>query len=154
MQAEIEKLKRADETPKGEQWSWNETDIDTWRNGTFSTREEAIKDAILCMKWRKTLGTDEPIIYVGKCEDIPVGTSVDVDMILEHLDENYCSETGCEDYIYEDVTDEQREWLEKKLSDLMNDFHEKIGLKVAWFNVVDIEKVNLREYEEKKHESI
>ena len=119
-------------------WSWNEIDNDTWSHGTFSTREDAIKDALGCMEFN-------PVIHLGKCIYVPLRTDVDAERVLQYLDEAYCSDTGCEDYIYEDVTDDQIEWLENKLSDVMVEFHERIGLKPTWFEVIEQEEINLKD---------
>ena len=132
-------------------WSWSETAEDDWLHGIFGSREEAIEDALGNIEEIKSyLETDTPTIYVGRCEYVPLPTSVDSESILMDLDEMYCDETGCEDYIYEGVTDEQTQWLEDKLSDLMVEFHEKIGLKPGWFRVVEQEEVDLSEYEKVK----
>lgn len=65
---------------------------------------------------------------------------------MEYLDQLYCDETGCGYYIYEGVTDEERKWLEDKLSDLMNEFHNMIGLSSSWFHMVTEETIDLSEY--------
>lgn len=123
-------------------WSWNEIDNDTWTHGTFNTREDAIKDAFGCMGFYKNFN---PVIHLGKCRYVPLRTDVDVERVLEYLSDAYCNDTGCEDYIYESVTDDQIEWLENKLSDVMVEFHEMIGLKPTWFEVIDQEAINLND---------
>ena len=128
-------------------WSWNERDSGIWDHGTFKTRKEAIKDALNCKDWiEKKLCTDNPIIFIGQCKDIPLRTDADPDRIMEELDEKYCDESGCDYYIYEGVTDEERKWLEEKLSDLMNEFHQKIGLNPSWFKVFAMEEIDLNDY--------
>ena len=62
------------------------------------------------------------------------------------LDKAYCDDSGCDTYIYDGVTDEDRKWLEDKLSELMFEFHQKIGLNPGWFKVVSMEEVNLNDY--------
>lgn len=137
--------------PKEELWSWNESDSDTWTHGTFNTREEAIEDALSCIDLiKRSLSTDSPTIYIGQCEWVPLRTDPDPYRIMEELDEAYCDDTGCDYYIYEDVTDEQRKWLEDKLSDLIKEFHEKIGLNPSWFEVVTMEEVSLNDYKERQ----
>ena len=132
-------------------WSWNETDDESWSHGTFDSREEAIEDALGNIEEIKSyLETDTPTIYLGRCECVPLPTSVDSERILFDLDEEYCSETGCENYIYEDVTNEQTKWLEDKLSDVMVEFHKMIGLNPCWFTVVEQEKIDLCEYQKEK----
>lgn len=132
-------------------WSWNETDDESWSHGTFDSREEAIEDALGNIEEIKSyLETDTPTIYLGRCEYVPLPTSVDSERILFDLDEEYCSETGCENYIYEGVTDEQTKWLEDKLSDVMVEFHKMIGLKPCWFRVVEQEEIDLCEYQKEK----
>lgn len=129
-------------------WSWNETDDENWTHGTFNTKDEAIQDAIGCRKWiEKSLSTDNPTIYIGECELVPLRTNPDPDRIMEELDQVYCDDSGCDTYIYDGVTDEERKWLEDKLSELMFEFHQKIRLNPGWFKVVSMEKVNLNEYQ-------
>lgn len=132
---------------KSEIWSWNETYSDDWTHGIFSSREEAIEDALATKKaWNitdKLMGT----IHVGKCEYVPIPTSVDSEDILNDLSEQHCSETGCEDYIYDGVSDEDIKWLEDKLSELMCEFHQRIKLQPSWFVVVEKEEVDLSDYE-------
>ena len=111
-------------------WSWNEMDNENWSHGTFYSKEEAIEDALADIEnVKRILCTDTPTIYLGKCEYIPLRTDLDPDRAMEYLDEAYCDDSGCDYYIYEGVTDEQRQWLEDKLSDVMVEFHKMIGLK-------------------------
>ena len=136
-------------------WSWNERDDENWTHGTFNTKEEAIQDALGCKEWiERSLSTDNPIIYVGECELVPLRTDPDPDRIMEELDEAYCDDSGCDTYIYDGVTDKDRKWLEDKLSELMFEFHQKIGLNPGWFKVVSMEEVNLNDYKEKINEII
>ena len=129
-------------------WSWNETDSETWMHGTFDTKEETIQDALGCKEWiERSLSTDNPTIYLGECELVPLRTDPDPDRIMEELDEAYCDDSGCDTYIYDGVTDEDRKWLEDKLSELMFEFHQKIALNPGWFKVVAMEEVNLNNYE-------
>ena len=141
---------REKEKPE-EIWSWNEVDYENWSHGIFDSREEALEDALDNIEEIKSyLSTDTPTIYLGRCEYVPLPTSIDSEKIFWDLDEQYCDETGCEDYIFEGVTDEQTEWLEDKLSDLMLEFYTRIGLKSSWFNVVEQEEIDLCEYEKEK----
>ena len=95
----------------------------------------------------------EPMsIVLGECEFVPYRTDVDPDMIMEYLYELYADETGCEDYIYDDVSDEDRKWLDNQLSVLMHEFHKRIGLKPNWFKVFAEERINLNEYMESKRD--
>ena len=125
-------------------WSWNKLDDGSdWFHGVFDTKEEALNDALNYFR-----NTDLPHIYIGKCEYVPLRTDVDPDRVLEDLDALYCDDSGCDYYIYEDITDEERKWLENKLSNLMAEFHEKIGLKPCWFTVDEIDEIDLNEYKE------
>lgn len=140
-----------DDVESSEIWSWNETDDENWSHGTFDSREEALEDALGNIDDIKSyLETDTPIIYLGKCEYVPLPTDIDSERILMNLDESYCDETGCEEYIFEDVTDEQTKWLEDKLSELMLEFYARTGLKSSWFTVVEQEEIDLCEYEKEK----
>lgn len=130
-----------------ELWSWNEVDDDTWTHGTFNSREEALDDAANSIEDVKSyLETDTPFIYIGKCQYVPLRTDVDVERVLNYLDEEYCEDTGCEEYIYESVTDEQFKWLENKFSEVMCEFHKMADIKPGWFTVTDIEEIDLDNY--------
>lgn len=132
-------------------WSWNETDNENWTHGTFDTKEEAIQNALSCKEWiEKSLSTNNPIVYIGECELVPLRTDPDPDRIMEELNQAYCDDSGCDTYIYDGVTDDERKWLEDKLSELMFEFHQKIGLNPGWFKVVAMEEVNLNDYKEMK----
>ena len=128
-------------------WSWNESDNETWSHGTFNSKKEALNDAIYSIEDVKSyLNTDTPTIYLGRCEYVPLRTDVDVERVLEYLDEAYCEDTGCEDYIYEGVTDEQFEWLENKFSEVMEEFHKMAHINPGYFTVTDIEEIDLSKY--------
>lgn len=130
-----------DNLKEPELWSWTETNWDDWSHGTFNSREEAIEDAFAYFD-----GKILPYIYVGKCEYVPLRTDVDIERVLEYLDKAYCEDTGCEDYIYDGVTDEQFKWLEDKFSEVMEEFHKIANINPGWFNVTDIEEIDLSEY--------
>lgn len=135
---------------KEELWSWNETDDELWSHGTFDSREDALQDALSNIDEIKSyLETDSPTIYIGKCEYIPLPTSIDSEQILWNLDEQYSEETNCEDYLYENTSEEHILWLEDKLSDVITEFHNRIGLKPTYWTVNAVEKVDLSEYEKK-----
>lgn len=130
-----------------ELWSWNKVDNDTWTHGTFNSREEALNDAICSIEAvRSYLETDIPTIYLGRCHYVPLRTDVDVERVLKYLDEAYCEDTDCENYIYESVTDEQFKWLEDKFSEVMEEFHKMANISPSWFNVTEIEEIDLSEY--------
>lgn len=131
---------------ESELWSWNEIGQEYWNNGTFNTKHEAIEDAITSMERKKNLYTYFHIVNIGKCKYVPLRTDVDVERVLEYLDEAYCADTGCEDYIYESVTDEQFKWLEDRFSEVMDEFHKMAGINPGWLNVTDIEEIDLSEY--------
>lgn len=142
---------RCEHYKSDELWSWNEMDNENWSHGTFDSREEAIEDALADIEnVKRILCTDTPTIYLGKCEYIPLRTDLDPDRAMKYLDGAYCNDSGCDYYIYEGVTDEQRQWLEDKLSDVMVEFHKMIGLKPCWFRVVEQEEIDLCEYQKEK----
>ena len=115
-------------------WSWNEVKEDYWGNGTFETKNKAIEDA------KKSGFTS---FYVGECEIIPLRTDVDPDRIMEELDEMYHDESGCDDYIYDGVSDEDKKWLEDNLSKLMEEFNERAKIKPRWFRVISEEYIKV-----------
>ena len=113
-------------------------------HGMFESKEEAIEDALNTID---VFNLKIDTIHVGRCEIVPLPTGVDSESILMDLDEQYCDETGCENYIYEGVTEEQTKWLEDELSALIVEFHKMIGLKSNWFKVIEQEEIDLSEYE-------
>ena len=117
-----------------EQWTWNRVKDDFWGNGTFKSREEAIKEAKEC-------GCTD--FYIGQCEVIPLRNDPDVDRILEELDESYSNDSGCDDYIYDSVTDKDKEWISDKLQDLMIEFHERVKIEPNWYRVFGEEHIQL-----------
>lgn len=138
-----------------ELWSWNATACDDWMNGIFDTKEEAIQDALKNIREiRYIQKTYTPTIILGKCEYVPLRTDVDVERVLEYLDEEYCEDTGCENYIYEGVTDEQFKWLENKFSEVMEEFHKMAKINPGWFNVTDIKEIDLAEYMKEKNNAV
>lgn len=128
---------------------WNITYDDIWSYCNFETKEEAIQDALGSLGWiKKETSKNNPIIYIGECELIPFRTDVNVNRIMEELNRSYCVDSGykCNMYIYENVSEEQKKWLEDRLSDLMKDFNNMLGLKSIWFQVTNKEKINLNKY--------
>ena len=106
-------------------WTFNESEDGLWSNDDFETREEAIEAA------QEYFCSDQEIMYVGKCEVVPLPTYIDVDDIFERLNEHYSEDCfEYDDYLFEDVSKEDREWLEGKLQDLMREFYKKQKLKV------------------------
>lgn len=116
-------------------WSWTEhSDDEYWRNGLYTTKEEAIVEAVA------VLGEDAEF-FVGQCEEKPLVESVDPDQLLEQLDAEYCDETCCEDYIYEGVDKEHVEWLGDEISKVIKEFHLRADINPGWFDVFAIERV-------------
>lgn len=127
-------------------WSWNDSDCGDWEHGTFDTREEAIRDAYEHEEQlkRQCSCVDDVVIYIGQCEMIPLRTDLDADRELEYLDERYCDDSGCDYYIYDGVSVEDKKWLEQELSTVMKRFHERIGLTPCWFRMVNIDSFVMR----------
>lgn len=115
-------------------WTWNTVKSDFWGNRTFDTREEAIEEA------RQNGNTD---FYIGECEFIPLRTDADIDRIMEELDEMYSSDSGCDDYIYDGVSEDDRKWFEEKLQQLVEEFHERANIKPNWFKVVSEQHIKI-----------
>lgn len=119
-------------------WTYNEKDYDYWGHETYDTKEDAIEAA------KEYLCGMQPEIYVGKCVKIALPTYVDVDSIFERLNENYAEECfEYDDYLFDGVEREDSEWLEEKMSNLMQEFYKKIGLVSPCYTIEDIEVVKL-----------
>ena len=117
-----------------ELWSWGiEGDFD---KGLFKTREEVIKDVIENIddiKW------ETATIEIRKCKFIPPQTELNANSILDRLNNNnykyYKDYETCQYNVYENVSDEDKKWLEDEISKLIIEFHKKIKLKPCLFNV-------------------
>lgn len=49
-------------------------------------KKEAIQDALGCREWiERSLSTDNPIIYIGECELVPLRTDPDPDRIILYV---------------------------------------------------------------------
>lgn len=115
-------------------WTWNKRNDDNWSHDLFDTKEDAIDDA-------KNYNYAD--FYVGEAEIIPLRTDVDSDRIMEELNELYHDESGCDTYIYDGVSDEDKKWLEEKLSELMHEFHERAKINPGWYRVSSEEHIVL-----------
>lgn len=140
-----------DEEPAEELWSWKETCTDTWSSGLFSSRTEAIENAYKTKQAFNISDDQMSIIDVAKCEYAALPTYVSTDTILDELNEKYLCETGDDRYLYDGVLDNDLEWLEDKLSGLINEFHKRIDLKPYYFFINEQEQVDLTEYGKQKH---
>ena len=119
-------------------WTINETEDGQWYHVNFATREEAVEAA------KEYLCEDEPIMYVGRCYTVRLPHYIDIDDIFETLNNQYAKECfEYEDYLFEGVDTEGREWLEGKLSALMAEFYERAGIKSTQFLVGSIEEIKM-----------
>jgi hypothetical protein len=119
-------------------WTFNETEDGLWWHEDFETKEEAIEEAKIY------LCEDQEEMYIGQCETVPLPNYIDIDDIFEQLNEHYSEDCfEYDDYIFEGVGKEDREWLETKLQNLMNEFYEKTGIKSTQYTMVNIEKISL-----------
>lgn len=125
-----------------ELWSWS---IDgNWNRGLFKTREEVIEDVIENIdniKW----GT--ATIEIGKCKFIPPETKFDAYNVFNKLDNNnYIYYNGFKRkqiYVYKNINDEDKKWLEDEITKLIIEFHKRVKLKPCLFNVTETELINL-----------
>ena len=119
-------------------WAFNETEDGLWSNEMFDTKEEAIEGA------KDYLEDDasQEVMYIGQCVTISLPTYVDVDSIFDRLNENYAEECyEYDDYLFDDVTKKDSDWLEGKFADLVKEFYEKIGFKSTQYTIDNIEVV-------------
>lgn len=121
-------------------WTFNETEDGLWCHGDFETKEEAIEEAKVYFS-----EDDQEEIYIGQCKTVPLPTYIDVDDIFEQLNEHYSEDCfEYDDYLFEDVNKEDREWLEGKLQDLMLEFYKKFDIKSTQYTMINIEKISLK----------
>lgn len=120
-------------------WSFNETEDGLWYHEGYDTKEEAIEAA------KKYFCNEQEIMYVGRCETVPLPTYIDVDDIFERLNEHYAEDCfEYDNYLFYDVKKEDYDWLEHKLQDLMLEFYEKAGVKSGEFTIVNIFEITMR----------
>lgn len=119
-------------------WTFNEVEDGQWCHDDFETREEAIEEA------KEYLCEDQEVMYVGQCEAVRLPTYVDADNILDQLDEHYGEECYEYDgYLFDGVTQENKEWLTDKLAQLMLEFYDKAGVESTHYTMVKVEKIRL-----------
>lgn len=130
-----------------EEWSFNEINNEYWNKGTFETEKEAKAEAI---KYAREKGYKK--IAIGKCEPVPLRTDMDAEVILEYLEELYSNDCGSEykESLYDEVPEEEREWLERKLQELLEKFNKKAGIKSNWFTVIDTKEIDIKQTSREK----
>ena len=121
-------------------WSDNATD-ELWSNGTFETVEECIKDAKL--DWNGKKSGDE--IAIGTV--VPYVVSADIDCMLEQLEQNAYEECGdaAESWDISTYKGHKKEFdeLQEKVTELVNEYLEKIGEKPTFYKIDDIYTVTI-----------
>lgn len=118
-------------------WTWSDY-REYWYRRVFEAREEAIEDA------KENTDQNVKTVIVGQCKGVPLCNTIDADWILEHLDERYRCETGCDIYVYDGIIREEKEWLEAELTKLIDKFHKKTRTHPCWFRVEKVEEVRIR----------
>ena len=119
-------------------WTFNDCEDGLWCHEDFETKQEAIDEA-------KADYYEYEEIYVGQCEVVPLPTYIDVDDIFEQLNEHYAEDCfEYDDYLFEDIKKEDREWLEGKLQELINEFYKKTGIKSKHSTMINVEKISMK----------
>lgn len=144
-------------------WYQNPADnpSDTWYSlDAFDTKEEAIEDGIQQYKEHlagiSTELFDNDYSYpespsgwfeVGERKDfVPY---VDSDLIIEQVAEQaswQCGEIGDDWLNWDTVTEEARKELEENINKVFDDWLKKHSLEPTFFNIVNIEKINVKDY--------
>lgn len=120
-------------------WTFNESEDGLWSNEDFETIEEAIDAA------KEYFCSEQEVMYIGRCEVVSLPIYIDVDDIFEQLNEHYSEDCfEYDDYLFEDVKKEDREWLEGKLQDLMVEFYKKTGIKSEQYTMINVEKISMK----------
>lgn len=121
-------------------WTFNESEDGLWSNDDFETKDEAIEEAKAYLS-----ENDQEEMYIGQCETVLLPTYIDVDDIFEQLDEHYSEDCfEYDDYLFEDVSKEDREWLEGKLRDLILEFYQKAKIKSTQYTMTKVDKISLK----------
>lgn len=115
-------------------WSESTTDV-IWQHDLFETEEECIKDAK--ESYYKRAGEE---IAVGTA--VPYEVSADVDCVLERLEEDAYDECGeaADDWNISTRKGREKEFdeLQEKVTELVNEYLEKIGEKPDFYKIDDI----------------
>lgn len=123
---------------ENKQWSWNYCNNEYWNHDGFDTKEEAILDA------QENYEVKDRDIDVGQCKLASLPTYIDADNLFEKLNNQYGEDLSEYDqYLFDSVTDEQREELENELSDVMLKFYEKVGIKSNWYTIYNSHTVHV-----------
>lgn len=121
-------------------WSDNATD-EWWVNDTFGTVEECIKDAK--SEWNGKKSSDE--IAIGTI--VPYVVSADIDCMLEQLEQDAYEECGdaAESWYISNRKGHEKEYdeLQEKVTQLVNEYLEKIGEKPSFYKINDIYMVTI-----------
>ena len=117
-------------------WMFYEQDDGCWCYEAYNTREEAIEAA------KEHLCDDQPIMYIGQCQTVPLPTYIDVDVVFEKLDEQYGEECfECGDFLFNDVKIKDYQWLEKRLAEVITEFYRKAGIESQQFIMTNVEEI-------------
>lgn len=121
-------------------WSDNATD-ELWSNGTFETVEECIEDAK--SDWNGKKSGDK--VAIGTV--VPYVVSADIDCMLEQLEQDAYEECGdAADYWYISTRkghEKEFDELQEKVTELVNEYLEKIGEKPSFYKIDDIYTVTI-----------
>lgn len=104
-------------------WVWvksiEDLENEYFNNLLFETREEAIEEV------KQIVAPEEKTVVIVRCREFPLCNVIDAEYVLEYLDNQYRSWTGCDTYVYDGITQEEEEWLEAEISRVIDKFHEK-----------------------------
>lgn len=127
-------------------WNFNK-DAEVWRNDTFDTIEECIKDArrIISEEAHYTIDYEAPsVVYIG--EVIPFVPTADCTDILDRMADDAFDHCGEEaeswepyDYKKKDEIDE----LDQKLTDVVVEWLKKYGREPHIYNIQKIKEYSL-----------
>jgi len=119
-------------------WTFNELAEGMWDHDEFDKKEQAEGAA------RKYFDTEQEVFYVGQIRLIPLPITPNIESIFDDLDEDYGVDIeDYDDYLFDGVTKNQEDWLEKKLEKLMSEFYEFAKIKSNKYLIKNISEIKL-----------
>ena len=132
------------------QWTFNEFEDGVWGHDTYGTKEEAIKAA------QEYFDDDNDVLRIGRTEVVPLPSEYDADEIFERLDEIYgeecCSDVFDGDYLFDDVKQEDKDWFQAQLNELISKLYERSKVRSPFYTVGEIEEIRKGEEADVKSE--
>lgn len=121
-------------------WTYNVYEDDIWGvYDNFDTKEEAIKEGTSVFQ-------NNCVFYVGQLEPVELPTP-DIISFLENLENDYNYDANSEEplYLFDNISEDNKIWLQDKLNSITQEFYEKEKIKSNYYHVKNIQKIYTKE---------